>query len=142
MEGDDEQAYQSVVFRTIPASSHPGIMCKCCVFDLTYMQTVIQTSFLHLATKSGHLYTKLLCKVMEMYNIVFIFQLDAPLFVTWFQCVVCLVCLFLLSFLGDKYPWIDKFPAFNIDLKVAREVSTCSNYCYYMAVSGSEQDNV
>ena len=51
------------------------------------------------------------------------FQLDAPLFVTWFQCVVCLVCLFLLSFLGDKYPWIDKFPAFNIDLKVAREVS-------------------
>lgn len=49
-------------------------------------------------------------------------KLEAPLFVTWFQCVVCLVCLFLLSFLGDKYPWIDKFPAFNIDLKVAREV--------------------
>ena len=35
---------------------------------------------------------------------------------------MCLVCLFLLSFLGDKYPWIDKFPAFNVDLKVAREV--------------------
>ena len=58
------------------------------------------------------------------------FQLDAPLFVTWFQCVVCLVCLFLLSFLGDKYPWIDKFPAFNIDLKVAREVSNI----YFMKI--------
>ena len=58
------------------------------------------------------------------------FQLDAPLFVTWFQCVVCLVCLFLLSFLGDKYPWIDKFPAFNIDLKVAREVRNI----YFMKV--------
>lgn len=52
----------------------------------------------------------------------FPFQLDAPLFVTWFQCVVCLVCLFLLSFLGEDYPWIDKFPAFSIDLKVARQV--------------------
>lgn len=62
--------------------------------------------------------------------LLFYFQLDAPLFVTWFQCVVCLVCLFLLSFLGDKYPWIDKFPAFNIDLKVAREVSNI----YFMKV--------
>lgn len=60
---------------------------------------------------------------------VLFFQLDAPLFVTWFQCVVCLVCLFLLSFLGDKYPWIDKFPAFNIDLKVAREVSNSYILC-------------
>ena len=54
----------------------------------------------------------------------FAFQLDAPLFVTWFQCVVCLVCLFLLSFLGEDYPRIDKFPAFSIDLKVARQVGT------------------
>lgn len=60
---------------------------------------------------------------------VLFFQLDAPLFVTWFQCVVCLVCLFLLSFLGDKYPLIDKFPAFNIDLKVAREVSNSYILC-------------
>jgi len=37
--------------------------------------------------------------------------------------------LFLLSFLGDKYPWIDKFPAFNIDLKVAREVSNSYILC-------------
>lgn len=37
---------------------------------------------------------------------------------------MCLICLFLLSFLGDKYPWIDKFPAFTIDLKVSREVCT------------------
>lgn len=49
-------------------------------------------------------------------------KLEAPLFVTWFQCVVCLVCLFLLSFLGENYPQIDKFPAFTIDLKVARQV--------------------
>ena len=67
------------------------------------------------------------------------FQLDAPLFVTWFQCVVCLVCLFLLSFLGDKYPWIDKFPAFNIDLKVAREVScvTILNFVKVWKVKGA-----
>ena len=26
--------------------------------------------------------------------------------------------------MGDKYPWIDKFPAFTIDLKVSREVCT------------------
>lgn len=49
-------------------------------------------------------------------------KLDAPLFVTWFQCVVCLICLFFLSFLGESYPRIDKFPAFSIDLKVARQV--------------------
>lgn len=67
---------------------------------------------------------------MSIMALLLYFQLDAPLFVTWFQCVVCLVCLFLLSFLGDKYPRIDKFPAFNIDLKVAREVS----YIYFMKV--------
>ena len=50
------------------------------------------------------------------------FQLNAPLFITWFQIIVSLVILFLLSFLGDKYPWIDKFPAFSIELKIARQV--------------------
>ena len=49
-------------------------------------------------------------------------QLNAPLFITWFQCVISLVCLFLLSFLGEKFPWIDKFPAFSIDFKIARQV--------------------
>ena len=60
------------------------------------------------------------------------FQLEAPLFVTWFQCVVCLVCLFLLSFLGENYPQIDKFPAFTIDLKVARQVgrTTVARICH------------
>lgn len=45
---------------------------------------------------------------------------------TWFQCVVCLICLFFLSFLGESYPRIDKFPAFSIDLKVARQVGSMS----------------
>ncbi|XP_031556605.1 GDP-fucose transporter 1-like isoform X2 [Actinia tenebrosa] len=49
-------------------------------------------------------------------------KLNAPLFITWFQCVITVVCLFLLSFLGEKYPWIDKFPDFIIDLSVAKQV--------------------
>lgn len=45
---------------------------------------------------------------------------------TWFQCVVCLICLFFLSFFGENYPRIGKFPAFSIDLKVARQVGSIS----------------
>ncbi|EDO42347.1 predicted protein [Nematostella vectensis] len=49
-------------------------------------------------------------------------KLDAPLFVTWYQCVVTVICLFFLSLLGDRYPWIDTFPAFHIKLSVAKQV--------------------
>jgi hypothetical protein len=42
--------------------------------------------------------------------------------VTWYQCVVTVVCIYFLSFIGDKYPQIEKFPAFSIDFKVSRQV--------------------
>ncbi|XP_046840257.1 GDP-fucose transporter 1-like isoform X2 [Xenia sp. Carnegie-2017] len=53
-------------------------------------------------------------------------KLDAPLFVTWYQCVVTVICIYFLSFLGDKYPRIGKFPAFSIDLKISRQVLALS----------------
>jgi hypothetical protein len=36
--------------------------------------------------------------------------------------VVTVVCIYFLSFIGDKYPQVEKFPAFSIDLKVSRQV--------------------
>lgn len=53
-------------------------------------------------------------------------KLDAPLFVTWYQCLVTVICIYFLSFIGDKYPQIEKFPAFTIDLKVARQILSLS----------------
>eukprot|EP00794_Sanderia_malayensis_P006088 gene6088-6791_t len=49
-------------------------------------------------------------------------KLDAPLFITWYQCITSVICIFMLSLLGDKFPSIDKFPAFKIDLSVAKEI--------------------
>ena len=53
-------------------------------------------------------------------------KLDAPLFVTWYQCVVTVVCIYFLSFIGDRYPQIEKFPAFSIDFKVSRQILSLS----------------
>lgn len=50
------------------------------------------------------------------------FKLDAPLFITWYQCLISLVILFFLSLLGDKYPSIDKFPEFHINPEVCKKV--------------------
>eukprot|EP00795_Rhopilema_esculentum_P002469 gene2469-18128_t len=49
-------------------------------------------------------------------------KLDAPLFITWYQCITSLVCIFLLSLLGDKFPRIDKFPAFKIETGIAKQI--------------------
>ncbi|XP_065670561.1 GDP-fucose transporter 1 isoform X3 [Hydra vulgaris] len=49
-------------------------------------------------------------------------KLDAPMFITWFQCIVSVFVLFLLSFLGDKYPNIDTFPVFHINLNVVKQI--------------------
>lgn len=57
----------------------------------------------------------------------FALQLDAPLFITWYQCVVSLVVLFFLSLLGDKYPAIDKFPVFQINPEICKQV----RYIYF-----------
>ncbi|XP_013393373.1 GDP-fucose transporter 1 [Lingula anatina] len=49
-------------------------------------------------------------------------KLDAPLFVTWYQCVVTVLCCGLLSLMTAILPSYVSFPPFKIDLKVAREV--------------------
>jgi len=48
-------------------------------------------------------------------------KLDAPLFVTWFQCIVCVVLFFLLSLTSKLFPNLITFPEFRIDTKIMRE---------------------
>ncbi|XP_046380436.1 GDP-fucose transporter 1-like [Haliotis rufescens] len=47
-------------------------------------------------------------------------KLDAPLFVTWFQCVVTVLLCALLSVFGQIFPGKVNFPPFVIDLKLCR----------------------
>lgn len=49
-------------------------------------------------------------------------KLEAPIFITWYQCVVSLLVIFLLSFVGDKFAHIETFPAFKIDFAVAKSI--------------------
>ena len=49
-------------------------------------------------------------------------QLDAPVFVTWYQCLVTVALCMLLSQLAARYPNYVTFPEFNIDKKLSREV--------------------
>ncbi|GMT24115.1 hypothetical protein PFISCL1PPCAC_15412, partial [Pristionchus fissidentatus] len=49
-------------------------------------------------------------------------QLDAPLFVTWYQCVVTVGLCFALSWLAKKFPAYISFPAMTVDRKISREV--------------------
>ncbi|KAL5013176.1 hypothetical protein ScPMuIL_007446 [Solemya velum] len=47
-------------------------------------------------------------------------KLDAPLFVTWFQCVVTVLLCYLLTFVGRFFPDFVQFPTLEIDLKLLR----------------------
>ncbi|RNA39546.1 GDP-fucose transporter 1-like [Brachionus plicatilis] len=49
-------------------------------------------------------------------------QFDAPLFITWFQCVVTVALCWLLAQFAKYQPGLIKFPAFSIDPKIAREI--------------------
>lgn len=49
-------------------------------------------------------------------------QLDAPLFVTWFQCVVTVALCILLSIGARLFPNVISFPEFKIEPKIVREV--------------------
>jgi len=53
-------------------------------------------------------------------------KLDAPLFVTWYQCVVTVALCAILSLLSKKFPAYIKFPSFSIDLKIARDIISLS----------------
>ncbi|XP_798515.2 GDP-fucose transporter 1 [Strongylocentrotus purpuratus] len=49
-------------------------------------------------------------------------KLDAPLFVTFYQCVVTVMLCFILSLLGKAVPNLVSFPPLKFDYKVTREV--------------------
>ncbi|CAF1253912.1 unnamed protein product [Rotaria sordida] len=49
-------------------------------------------------------------------------KLDAPLFITWYQCVVTVGICALLGSLNKHITIFSKFPTFKIDLKIARDV--------------------
>ncbi|KAE9416541.1 hypothetical protein Angca_008940 [Angiostrongylus cantonensis] len=49
-------------------------------------------------------------------------QLNAPLFVTWFQCVTTVVLCFSLSLLSKTFPHTINFPRMTIDAKISREI--------------------
>ncbi|CAF0753592.1 unnamed protein product [Adineta ricciae] len=49
-------------------------------------------------------------------------KLDAPLFITWYQCVVTVGICAVLGNLNKRVALFSKFPTFKIDLKIARDV--------------------
>nr|CAG4646347.1 EOG090X081X [Macrothrix elegans] len=48
--------------------------------------------------------------------------LDAPLFVTWFQCVVTVLICYILAFTGKCFPSLGKFPELTLDAQVMLKV--------------------
>lgn len=48
--------------------------------------------------------------------------LDAPLFVTWFQCVVTVALCYMLAFGGKFFPSLGKFPELDLDYKTMVKV--------------------
>ncbi|CAF0959802.1 unnamed protein product [Rotaria sordida] len=49
-------------------------------------------------------------------------KLDAPLFITWYQCVVTVGFCAILGNLNKRVAVFSTFPSFKIDLKIARDV--------------------
>ncbi|KJH48566.1 hypothetical protein DICVIV_05310 [Dictyocaulus viviparus] len=49
-------------------------------------------------------------------------KLNAPLFVTWFQCVVTIFLCFFLSWMSKVLPHTINFPRMSLDAKISREV--------------------
>lgn len=49
-------------------------------------------------------------------------EFEAPLFVTWFQCVASLFLCFFFSSLSSSFPQLIQFPSMTIDYRLTREV--------------------
>jgi len=49
-------------------------------------------------------------------------QLDAPFFVTWYQCVMTVALSLLCSLIAKKNPKLMSFPSTKFDMKLSREV--------------------
>ncbi|XP_060079008.1 GDP-fucose transporter 1-like [Ylistrum balloti] len=87
-------------------------------------------------------------------------KLNAPLFVTWYQCVVTAVLCVIIRFFSKMFPTMISFPSTEIDFKLNRSVLplsiifvsmiTCNNLClkfvgvafYYVGRSLSTVFNV
>lgn len=50
-------------------------------------------------------------------------SLDAPLFVTWFQCVVTVIICYFLSYGAKVFPRLGKFPELVLDRQIMIKVS-------------------
>nr|CAG4634857.1 EOG090X081X [Alona affinis] len=48
--------------------------------------------------------------------------LDAPLFVTWFQCVVTVLLCYILAFGGKFFPSLGKFPELSLDYQIMLKI--------------------
>uniref|UniRef100_A0A915LDC5 Sugar phosphate transporter domain-containing protein n=1 Tax=Romanomermis culicivorax TaxID=13658 RepID=A0A915LDC5_ROMCU len=53
-------------------------------------------------------------------------KLDAPLFITWYQCIVSILICFIMSLLAEKAPNYVSFPKFRIDPKICWQISSLS----------------
>lgn len=66
-------------------------------------------------------------------------KLEAPLFITWFQCVVGVILCFILSKLSKLYPNLISFPEFKINIETQKKILplsavfvmmiACNNLC-------------
>ncbi|XP_067929349.1 GDP-fucose transporter 1-like [Watersipora subatra] len=61
-------------------------------------------------------------------------KLDAPLFITWFQCIVTILLCWIFSVMSRFWPNAFSFPEFKIDVKVSREVLPLS-FMFVMMIS-------
>nr|CAD2125505.1 unnamed protein product [Meloidogyne enterolobii] len=49
-------------------------------------------------------------------------ELDAPLFITWYQCLVSLILCFTADLLSQTFPRLITFPRMAVDLKLCKAV--------------------
>ncbi|GIX94506.1 GDP-fucose transporter 1 [Caerostris extrusa] len=53
------------------------------------------------------------------------FKINAPLFVTCFQCIVTVVLCAVLSFLASIVPSLISFPSIKVNISILRQSITC-----------------
>ena len=53
-------------------------------------------------------------------------KLDAPLFVTWYQCVVTVIACYVIRQLARYFPGRVSFPDLDLDSNVMKQVSAAA----------------
>ncbi|GAB1610091.1 GDP-fucose transporter 1-like [Argonauta hians] len=59
-------------------------------------------------------------------------KLDAPLFITWYQCIVTVILCVMFSFISFFLPNIIKFPSMKLELKICRSTLPLSIIFVFM----------